>query len=397
MKRVFLYNPENDIALAHGSANFTAPKNAVILSRYCAPLMWWLGDEGDYVIVPRDMPGDYMDELARWERKLTETFGAGPRLITSAEGIDDSVAAPWGWSRHAVRRFQDSCADTSAAAIDEGRAERLRQLSHRRTAAEINRRLGEEVDFARYGLPVPVAATEVSDEEAVRRYFNQHGEFYIKLPWSSSGRGVRHVTADTFDSIAGQIGGMLKKQGSVMLEPAYDKTDDFAMLFYAERGKVKLKGLSLFFTAHGEAYGGNLIAEDGEILERLSAKIPKALLTETGEALEKILGAILGKDYEGWMGVDMMLARSGGRYILVPCVELNLRMTMGVIAHQTALRLLGAGYELRHCGYVMQTEPGNSAAGNTDGRRQHVADMVPKNDKFNIRLLRERAGWNRPL
>ena len=93
----------------------------------------------------------------------------------------------------------------------------------------------------------------------------------------------------------------------------------------------------------------------------------------------------------------MMLARSGGRYILVPCVELNLRMTMGVIAHQTALRLLGAGYELRHCGYVMQTEPGNSAAGNTDGRRQHVADMVPKNDKFNIRLLRERAGWNRPL
>lgn len=389
MKRVFLYNPENDIALAHGSANFTAPKNAVILSRYCAPLMWWLGDEGDYVIVPHDMPGDYMDELARWERRLTETFGAGPRMVTSAEGLDIDKAAPWGWSRHAVRRFQDCGADISPAAIDEGRIERLRQLSHRRTAAEINRRLGEEVDFARYGLPDPVAATEVSDEEAVRRYFNHHGEFYIKLPWSSSGRGVRHVTADTFDSIAGQIGGMLKKQGSVMLEPAYDKTDDFAMLFYAECGKVKLKGYSMFFNAHGDAYGGNLIAEDDDISDRLSAKIPKALLTETGEALEKILGAILGKDYEGWMGVDMMVARYDGGYMLVPCVELNLRMTMGVIAHQAALRFIAAGYELRHCGYVMLTEPGKRTAVGIDDRRQHVMDMVPKNDKFNIRLVRE--------
>lgn len=389
MKRVFLYNPENDIALAHGSANFTAPKNAVILSRYCAPLMWWMGDEDDFVIVPRDMPVDYMDELACWERKLTETFGAGPRLITSAEGIDDCVAAPWGWSLHAVRRFQDSGADISPEAIDEERVKRLRLLSHRRTAAEINRRLCEEVEFGRYGLPVPVAATEVSDEEAVRQYFNRHGAFYIKLPWSSSGRGVRHVTADTFESIVRQLGGMLERQGSVMVEPVYEKTDDFAMLFYAGHGEVKLKGYSLFFNAHGDAYGGNLIAEDDEISDRLSAKIPKALLTETGEALEKILGAILGNDYAGWMGVDMMIARKDGGYMLVPCVELNLRMTMGVIAHQTALRLIAAGYDLRKGGYVMQTEPGKRTAVGTDDRRQHVMDMVPKNDKFNIRLVRE--------
>ena len=83
----------------------------------------------------------------------------------------------------------------------------------------------------------------------------------IKAPWSSSGRGVRFVDAETFsDNIRGWIRNTLSQQGSVMIEPYYNKVKDFGMEFMVDsEGKVGYCGLSLFSTT-GSAYTGNLLA-----------------------------------------------------------------------------------------------------------------------------------------
>ncbi|MDE6174295.1 MAG: hypothetical protein K2F88_01880, partial [Duncaniella sp.] len=47
---------------------------------------------------------------------------------------------------------------------------------------------------------------------------------------------------------------------------------------------------------------------------------------------EKILGGLIGNSYRGWLGVDMMVYREDDAMKLMPCIELNLRMTMGVVA-----------------------------------------------------------------
>ena len=79
-----------------------------------------------------------------------------------------------------------------------------------------------------------------------------------------------------------------------MLEPAYDKTDDFAMLFEARDGKVRFHGYSLFFNDRGEAYGGNLIASDAEIRQLLAKKVSGDLLEQLAAALERILSDTVG-------------------------------------------------------------------------------------------------------
>lgn len=48
--------------------------------------------------------------------------------------------------------------------------------------------------------------------------------------------------------------------------------------------------------------------------------------------LENILPRIIGTTYRGWLGVDMMTYMIGGIEKIMPCVELNLRMTMGIAA-----------------------------------------------------------------
>lgn len=41
---------------------------------------------------------------------------------------------------------------------------------------------------------------------------------------------------------------------------------------------------------------------------------------------------MIGTDYAGYLGVDMMICREGENFLVHPCVEINLRMNMGVVA-----------------------------------------------------------------
>jgi hypothetical protein len=142
---------------------------------------------------------------------------------------------------------------------------------------------------------------------------------------------------------------------------------------------VRFYGYSLFFNAHGDAYGGNLIADDEAIKAELTKHVPEGLIDDIREALTRILADLTEGDYEGFMGVDMMIADGQqGQAIVVPCVELNLRTTMGVIAHSVTQRLRHVGISGR---YVMQM-----TIGQTHTSANEVLALVPKNDMFNITL-----------
>lgn len=51
------------------------------------------------------------------------------------------------------------------------------------------------------------------------------------------------------------------------------------------------------------------------------------------KAIEQILSAIYGSVYCGYLGVDMLVYKdSEGNYALHPCIEVNMRYTMGMVA-----------------------------------------------------------------
>jgi len=142
---------------------------------------------------------------------------------------------------------------------------------------------------------------------------------------------------------------MIRRQDSVMVEKALDKVLDFAMLFHAGNGRVSLSGYSAFVAENGVAYSGNLVMPDCKIKnEYIGRYISPSVLDELESALPPILSELIGDIYNGYFGVDMMVYRDdSGDYAVAPCVEVNLRMTMGVVAHRLGKRYVSPDVDAR--------------------------------------------------
>ena len=171
--------------------------------------------------------------------------------------------------------------------------------------------------------------------EVVKQAMAQNGKSVLKSPWSSSGRGVRYVETAAPDAhLEGWAANVVKRQGGIMVEPLYNKVYDFGLEFFCNAdGTIDFKGISLFAT-RGGAYLGNILATEADKREMLSRYADLALVDSVSEHICNILSAHFKGVYEGAFGVDMMaVAREDGDgFMLHPCVELNLRRTMGHLA-----------------------------------------------------------------
>lgn len=253
-----------------------------------AVLPAWMADAGDNILAP----GVESD----WLRSRGLDVGL------RAEG----TPAPWGWSANAVRQFRK--AGVAGPFPD---VERLRQLSHRRTALKLHRALQGRLPYPL--PPAPLEITSVSELPPCDKII-------LKSPWSCSGRGVVDCEGLASERIRRRAFDSIRRQGSVMVEPKLKKIRDFAMLF----NEGRFCGLSLFLTS-GTAYAGNIVAPQPE----LAAMLGVPYLKETARAVERALPA----GYRGPLGVDMMIYSSeSGETLICPTIEVNLRFTMGFVA-----------------------------------------------------------------
>ena len=132
--------------------------------------------------------------------------------------------------------------------------------------------------------------------------------------------------------LQGWVNHILKTQGYVVAEPFYDKVVDFAMEFLSVEGEVRFAGYSWFETDSRGIYKENLLASDEEIESRLAHYVDREALRQVRGSLEEKLTRVVDGAYQGYLGVDMMVCRIGGGYAVHPCVEINLRMNMGITA-----------------------------------------------------------------
>lgn len=366
MNRLFLFNPENDIALGMGLPRITPPRQAALLHRAGAMIPYWLGDIGDTVVVsPADCPA-----ANAWAADMEMQTGViGPRAVDKVRGDAGLVPEPWGWSFDAMAQLE--CAGIPVEAMERlvGDMERRRDLSHRRTAREFLSQWSER--FAPLRFPVPV---EALDSVTVERLVGEWGNVVVKSPWSSSGRGVFPLSAVTLQASLPRINGIIEKQGGVMVEPLLPKLQDFAMLFDYRGGEAVFAGYSLFFNTTATNYGGNYVGSDELVAGRLSRWISLEELTKVREATGQLLPSVLGQDYEGPLGVDMMVCGSDADAWIDPCVEINLRYTMGFVAHGVWRKLGVEG--------VMAMLPKNGKVVNMNENGKEPLRLLPENDWF---------------
>lgn len=323
---LYVFNPEHDIVLASGGDRLTPPRAARQLRHDLGflPALW--AGEGDAVLV--DDAAYARQAFAETGRPLHAALveKRGLRQILAVSDLSALRLRPWGWDRQIARELREAGVP-GGLLPDEARLRAIRAMSHRRWAAEhLLAPLRQEPGT----VGESQAATSV---EACASLVATYGEAMVKAPWSSSGRGVRRVRpAEMTPSLRGWVARTVAEQGCVMVEPYYKKVSDFGVELASDgHGVVRLCGLSLFYTVHG-AYVGNLVMGEEEKWQLLSALVSRDGLVRTVGRLCDILGEALRGVYAGPLGIDMMVVDVGGDLRLHPCVEMNLRATMGHVA-----------------------------------------------------------------
>ena len=328
MSKLFIFNPEHDIALASNLSNFTAPHAGRQLRADLGFLQALWADDGDAVLVDHV---DYAEKI--WHRLAKRlAIAKNPVFLPRQQQLTHSAfndISPWGWDKALVAELKRRGADSSLLP-DTAQLNHIQQLSHRRTAAALLTRLETEGTVGE--------AYECTQGDEVEQLLARYKQVVMKAPWSSSGRGIRFLSTDhtPFQTQASWFRHVVERQGSVMVEPFYRKVKDFGMEFVADgNGSVHYEGLSIFHTING-AYVGNILATEATKLQMISRYIPICLLEDIKQ---KIISCVdLGR-YQGPFGIDMMIVSNSDQFpthnsplYLHPCVELNLRRTMGHVA-----------------------------------------------------------------
>lgn len=335
-KTLHIFNPGHDLALAADIDNFTPPHAARALrgSLDYIPALW--AKDGDVVLV------DYAPHARRAFTRVSQQVAKyRPWHEPEVEFVEerdlhnihvDSID-PWGWDRslsYSLRR----CGVDERLLPDADTLRQVRDESHRRTAKQLLGHVGISEAF------------ECSTLNNIHDLIYKYNKVVVKAPWSSSGRGIRFLNDTLDEHTLGWLRNTIAQQGSVMVEPLYNKVLDFGMEFQrCGDGTVAYMGLSLFQTING-AYTGNLLATEAVKREILSQYIDLADLDTFTTAACEYLGRQL--TYVGPFGIDMM-ALEGRRLALA---EINLRRTMGHVA----LAISPIDDDLRR---VMHIETGN--------------------------------------
>lgn len=316
---IYLFNPENDMALANFTPYYKAPSEIIRMANDLSVLPAWYAPEGSTIKV------DSLSRVSLW-REQCPVSDFLPDVIWSAEW-ENMPYKPWGWSPSLLYTLRKAGVNDSFLLSDMQMGQ-IRVLSGRQCCVKILE------SFSRMDGLCGKAMT-CNSMTQVKKYITSLERCVLKAPWSGSGRGIMYVSSKEWnDSAEGWVSRVLRVQGEIMVEPLYNKVCDFAMEFYADgNGSVSFVGYSLFDTdAHGN-YKGNFLLSDGQINKILSQYIPDEVFDNVCRTMEGSLASLLNKDYCGFFGVDMMICLEDGKYLLHPCVEINLRMNMGVVSH----------------------------------------------------------------
>ena len=284
-EQIYIFNPEHDLCIANGDENFVPPRSAVGFAKENMDL-------SEHLRRP--------NKQSRW-------------------------IIPWGWNHSLKKRLINEGIDSSTLPSEE-ELQFIRVHSRREFALDVHSRLSRgdsqviEPDYR-------IVATSLSEIDA---FLSANGSAVLKSPLSGSGKGIRFVREKLSENDEGWCRRILDKQGSVIIEKRFEIIQECAMLFECHHEGIDFIGYSLFESRNG-AYSKNILASNEDIEDMIAGYIPWDTLTAIREKLTAILADTLTGHYEGFLGVDQIICHPASP-IFIPVSEINLRMTMGLIA-----------------------------------------------------------------
>ena len=332
MATLCIFNPEHDLALANGSRFFNAPQSAAKFSSDCCELLLHVFGNDNAAKGDNELVIGCRDSIAKG-------------LIADAA---ITTVKPWGWNSAIVETLRKAGIDESLMPSAE-QLNFIREISHRGFAIDV---LAAVKDKLQLDIALPQLHAGAED---VERFLTESGTLVCKMPWSGSGKGIRFINGDMTYNDRRWVENVVAKQGSVLSDRCYSVVQDFAMEFYVA-DEVTFMGYSLFDT-NGTSYKSSRLMHD-EVIERQLYRwgITKDFLLNVRDVLIAHLSETLVTKYKGYFGVDMFVYEDCGCYKVNPVVEINFRMTMGLVAAVLRAKLLATDLQSMFMHYEAESE-----------------------------------------
>lgn len=325
---IHIFNPDTDYAMASNSENYTPPASVDAIRRSLALMPVLYADPGDAVLMPPGTPDRIMSKHPFVEliNKKEIKVILPQHIARFTMDFPKCEFRPWGWNK-SLRRWLKALGVRSAFLPKMDGLYNLRNLSHRKLTIPFLLNLK---DVTENRIAIPRQFTSVNDAIS---FWNENGDVYFKAPWSSSGRGVMFTRDLELRHVQPWLKGIIRTQGSVMGELAYGRNVDFATEWECHQGKALFAGMSTFITSERGKYKSNIVMPQEEIVAYIvnntEVKRPGNNIAQIIERQKLLLENYIAQYYQGPLGIDMMVMEDGNIH---PCVEINIRNTMGRVA-----------------------------------------------------------------
>jgi hypothetical protein len=312
--------------------HYTPPINVRKMTKDLAFLPAWYAEKEDYVFVDDGETPDatFLSDLPETIRPSALPLTRND-LVKNAAILPHMEVRPWGISRPVICLFNELKQSYGLPLDLPLWKQEYSRLTNRRTAAECLDMLREILP----DTPLPPTPRFFSEIEEIETFMQRHsGNFVLKAPYSSSGRGLLWTNGNRLnDNERKRIGKILRTQGAISMEQVADKIQDFAMEYHSDgKGNIRYEGLSLFHTTPQGAYKGNTLQTQSALREKLQTYVGKETTEPIRQAVTQALVQTFATRYTGYIGVDMLLYKGKEAFDIHPCIEINLRYTMGLAA-----------------------------------------------------------------
>lgn len=350
MPKLLVFNPGHEEALACPyPQNYTPSKTVRKMMSDLASLMRILAEENDYIYYPNREGNDAEIRYAKDDSVIhPEDYPRLPHLELSLWAWEPHL----GWAIVAWARENRLSLDFPLV----GKA--YHTMSHRSSATTLLRSLSEVIPELVPRDIIPIWCGIKSDDiHFTTQVIHKQGynSLMLKRPFTSSGRGVMELRLPLSNEDLTLIEKYIRQHESVSIERKLRKQKDYALLLHIGQDRANVVGYSKFVTetSRGVSYAGNILMSEEAIREELVQAIGGTELWQKLEGfLREYLWENLGGAYQGYVGIDMMTyLDKEGKLCLHPCIEINVRCTMGVLASRLQKQLgIERGYY--RVGYV---------------------------------------------
>ena len=333
VRKLFHFNPTCEMAVANSQTSYMPPAHLRQFEHDLAMLPCFFGGKNDFVLVLEVIDLSFIDYLYELNFDI-------PSFITSVNDFNISgkldELSPWGWSPAVHKKlepFLPFCDEKWLGyPMSRWKTEHALLLS-RETNWKFAKQLIEQniKDYELLEIPaLPLKVKTLDEIESL--IYKMPPPMLLKSPWSASGRGLFKIRdVNEHAETNAWVKSKLKQQGAFFAEPFLQKIQDVSFHFYATEDGIEFLGTTFFNTdSKGQFISCNIRYPENSILETV---FMKEACNQASEFLKSGLEKFeINKYYRGAIGIDALFFHASDNKIkLHPCIEVNLRHTMGLL------------------------------------------------------------------